>query len=347
MSVVPFVDWRGVQHARVTADMEELPYAPLRMLIRLRRLVPDGSSLRIVGGVRGVATFFDVSAGWIKGHLALLVARGYVAATWADDGSCVITVLPPRQLCSAVDRTPPADQGAAAAPPRSLADHQRSAADQDAASLLGQQEAHNDESPRSAVDQCVFLESCHEQQQSLEVDSAARDHNQPEPARPAPQDRRAAAPATAAQLQRHNVAPAKIRQVLDACPGLTEADLLRELAVAEARPDAYSPLGLAISALEAHQRVLPHRAVRPRQPTKPAREPIPTAAYRDDPRFAVGDAQPGCAPPGDADDGLYARAVALLPEGHPLDLVALARELVRGPDDAAALRRWQQHGGAP
>lgn len=94
----PPVNWSGINHARMTADMETLPGGPLRALMRLRRLVGDHCTIRIDNGVRGLAAFFEQSQGWIKQNLLLLQKRGYIYLSYPSDGVTAITVLPPSAL---------------------------------------------------------------------------------------------------------------------------------------------------------------------------------------------------------------------------------------------------------
>jgi hypothetical protein len=116
----PPVNWSGINHARMTADMETLPGNPLRALMRLRRLVGDHCTIRIDRGVRGLAAFFDQSQGWIKQNLLLLQERGYIHLSYPADGVTAITVLPPSVLQASVISfpSPPAQRPRRSTSPR-------------------------------------------------------------------------------------------------------------------------------------------------------------------------------------------------------------------------------------
>jgi len=106
----PVPDYRGVNHARMTEAMEtrlrDMPLAFL-VLARLRRLVGDGNTITLYGGVRGWAIWMDCSPGYPKAILNRLAHEGLVTVVYLDDGFAEVTVLPPPELA---DRRPVDDQ---------------------------------------------------------------------------------------------------------------------------------------------------------------------------------------------------------------------------------------------
>ncbi len=120
-SCAPSYDYRGVNHARMTEAMEtclrDMPVAFL-VLSRLRRLVGDGNTITLYGGVRGWATWMDCSPGYPKQILNRLAHEGFITVVYLDDGFAEVRVLPPAELG---DRHPPTDHwviGSADPPPR-------------------------------------------------------------------------------------------------------------------------------------------------------------------------------------------------------------------------------------
>lgn len=120
-SYAPSYDYRGVNHARMTEAMEtslrDMPVAFL-VLSRLRRLVGDGNTITLYGGVRGWATWMDCSPGYPKQILNRLAHEGFITVVYLDDGFAEVRVLPPAELG---DRQPPTDHsviGSSDPPPR-------------------------------------------------------------------------------------------------------------------------------------------------------------------------------------------------------------------------------------
>jgi hypothetical protein len=88
------------------------------VLSRLRRLVGDGNTITLYGGVRGWATWMDCSPGYPKQILNRLAHEGFITVVYLDDGFAEVRVLPPAELG---DRQPPTDHsviGSSDPPPR-------------------------------------------------------------------------------------------------------------------------------------------------------------------------------------------------------------------------------------
>jgi hypothetical protein len=77
--------------------LRDMPLAFL-VLARLRRLVGDGNTIMLYGGVRGWAIWMDCSPGYPKQILNRLAHEGLVTVVYLDDGFAEVTVLPPPEL---------------------------------------------------------------------------------------------------------------------------------------------------------------------------------------------------------------------------------------------------------
>lgn len=90
-------DYRGVNHSRMTAAMEDqLHDSPRAFLVlsRLRRLVGDGGRIQLYGGVRGWARFLGCAAGAPKAILNRLAYEGFITVQYQGDGFADVVVAP-------------------------------------------------------------------------------------------------------------------------------------------------------------------------------------------------------------------------------------------------------------
>lgn len=284
------LDYRRLNHSRMTEEMErrleQMPTAFL-VLSRLRRLVGDGRSITLEGGVRGWAEWLGCARGYPKVILAKLVECGFATITYGERGSgtVTITVMPPRELRSTVDhndhdphisdpvaagRARPANENNALPSDHPMIDQ---ASNPDSA----HQHAQNADSARSTIDQPILYESCMQQQQNSQPESA-------QPDLPA---------ATRAALVALNASDDEIQAIAEVIPSLTVAQLRAEIAKAESRPGVHTPVGLALFALANNSRVTaarkPPERGKPRQQQRnprasPARERFNASASASDER---------------------------------------------------------------
>jgi hypothetical protein len=299
-SCAPSYDYRGVNHARMTKAMEtclrDMPVAFL-VLSRLRRLVGDGNTITLYGGVRGWATWMDCSPGYPKQILNRLAHEGFITVVYLDDGFAEVTVLPPAELG---DRQPPTDHpviGSAvpptrargrAVPPqsrirtRSISD--RMSHDHESTELASELLSHGEEHMQKGMhsaDQKDLQTPVFSGDQSAPATSTPSAPLTPSPtADLPPSELSPAQQAVLDGLLAQQIYPALARRILARHPDLTLADFERQVARLTARGQYAAPVFVVAKILARGETVAAPEPVRPAGPPR-TRQPSDTI------RFAV------------------------------------------------------------
>ena len=293
----PVPDYRGVNHARMTEAMEtrlrDMPLAFL-VLARLRRLVGDGNTITLYGGVRGWAIWMDCSPGYPKQILNRLAQETFITVVYLDDGFAEVTVLPPPELA---DRRPVDDQAVittadpvprlpacvdptprprgrvvppqSIVPPRSGRDHMshESESDQLASRPRSQREKHT--RPEAQTDLHADLPT---------PTPAMPDPPTSPPAADPPAGELSPAPQTVLDgLLAQQIYPALARQIVQHHPQLTLADFERQVARLTARGVYAAPVFVAAKILARGETVA---APEPACPAGPPRKRQPSDTIR-------------------------------------------------------------------
>jgi hypothetical protein len=284
------LDYRGLNHARMTAAMEtrlrDMPVAFL-VLSRLRRLVGDGNTITLYGGVRGWATWMDCSPGYPKQILNRLAHEGFITVVYLDDGCAEVTVLPPAELA---DRQPPTDHpviGAADPPPRPRG---RAVPPQSRIRTrsISDRMSHDHESPKLASEPLS------------QGNSAAQTGGTPDPnislpaeppsalphapitpppaAAPSPDPLSPAHQAVLDGLLAQQIYPSLAHQILEHHPDLTLADFDRQVAQLTARGTYTRPVFVAAKILARGETVTASESAHPTGPPR-KRQPSDTIRF--------------------------------------------------------------------
>jgi len=283
----PAPDYRGVNHARMTAAMEtrlrDMPLAFL-VLARLRRLVGDGNTIMLYGGVRGWAIWMDCSPGYPKQILNRLAHEGLVTVVYLDDGFAEVTVLPPPELEDhgplgdhPVIRSPdpdPRPRGRAVPrqstmPPRSRSDHMSHESESD--QLASRPLSRENTPPQAGA------------KTDLHSDPPTPAPAMPDPpttppaADPPPDALPPAQQTVLAGLLAQQIYPALARQILECHPNLTLADFDRQVARLTARGTYTRPVFVAAKILARGETIADPE---PTCPAGPSRKPQPSDTIR-------------------------------------------------------------------
>jgi len=283
------LDYRGVNHARMTEAMEirlrDMPIAFL-VLARLRRLVGDGNTITLYGGVRGWATWMDCSPGYPKQILNRLAHEGFVTVVYLDDGFAEVRVLPPADL---MNRTTPTDHpviGSADPPPRprgrtvppqsrirtrSISD--RMSHDHESTELAGKLLSHQEEHAQKGAN--------NGNRKSIQTPVYSEDQSAPSTPPPAgtppPNHLSPAQQAVLDGLLAQQIYPTLARQILVRHPDLTLADFDRQVARLTARGQYAAPVFVAAKILARGETVTEPEPVRA---AGPPRKPQPSDTIR-------------------------------------------------------------------
>jgi hypothetical protein len=259
----PFhADYRGVNHARMTEAMEtrlrDMPVAFL-VLSRLRRLVGDGNTITLYGGVRGWAIWMDCSPGYPKAILNRLAHEGFITVIYLDDGFAEVRVLPPAELG---DRHPPTDHWVIGSDDPAPRPRGRAVPPQSRTRTrsISDRMSHESES-----DQLANEPLSHEK---TNADPAAA---------PPPADLSPAQQAVLDGLRARQIYPALAQQILRQHPRLTLADFDLQVARLTARGTYAQPVFVAAKILARGDTVA---APEPARPTAAPRKPRDSDAIR-------------------------------------------------------------------
>lgn len=303
--------------------------AACAVLQAVRYLIRDGETRHDISQA-DIAAIAGLSEATVSKYMPRLEAAGYFRRRRTGSGrgrGYAITMLPPHELR---DVPPVPEKGSSSDPfPEPPAD--------------GVPTPPEPPEKGSLDDPSIFYIHDHQQQQRAAHPDAADDLPNPPESAPDPVPLAAdLPPATRAALQRVNAHPAVIARIAVTCPDLTPERLQAEIAAASARPDIERPVGLALAALANGQAVAPSRP-RHRNSAAPrhADRVVDPNAHRGRPGYVVGDEPPPPEAEPDDVDPVYALALQLLPDAHPLDRRYLMERLYAGVDPATALAETQ------